>query len=334
MTADTLKEHTRKELASMARRRRVGGWHGMKKQELIEALLAVEKRNRNGARGKRNGSSRANGKGRNGSHDVPRFGAASVTRDRLLVERMDARWLYVKWELTQRIVDRAHTALGTEWHQAVPVIRIFDVTDDETAVSAKQWVSDVEVQGRFDDWYVPVEDSSRLYELEIGYRTPNKDFFSLAKSKRVKTGRPGSRGRLGTEKARNGRPSGNGNGQAKRETAQHSQPLAFDAESLPRRSASLTRKQQAANMGFPFSVDAELIVHGETHPDAQLTLSGEPVELSKDGRFSLRFSLPDGRQVIPAITVTPSGEEKRTIVLAIERNTKHLDTQILDELQF
>jgi hypothetical protein len=333
MTADTLKSHTRKELASMARRRRVGGWHGMKKQELIDALLAVEKRNRNGARGKRNGSGRTNGKGRNGSRDVPRFGAGSVTRDRLIVETMDARWLYVKWELTQRIVDRARTALGTEWHQAVPVIRIFDVTDDEDAVSAKQWVGDVEVHGRFDDWYVPVENSSRVYELEIGYRTPNDTFFSLAKSKRVKTHRPGSHGRIGSSNDTNGRKPANG--KARKGTAQHSQPMAFDAESLPRRSASLTRhQQQEASVDFPFLMDAELIVHGTTHPDAQLTLSGEPVELSKDGRFSLRLSLPDGRQVIPAITITPSGEEKRTIVLAIERNTKRLDTQILDELQF
>jgi hypothetical protein len=85
---------------------------------------------------------------------------------------------------------------------------------------------------------------------------------------------------------------------------------------------------------FEFSIEAELIVHGSTHPQAELTLLGEPVKLTKDGRFSLRFALPNGRQIIPAVTVAPSGAERRTIVLAIERNTTELEPQPLDEFAF
>jgi hypothetical protein len=44
----------------------------------------------------------------------------------------------------------------------------------------------------------------------------------------------------------------------------------------------------------------------------------------------MRFSLPEGRQIIPAVATSPDGVEERTIVLAVERNTKHLEPMIKD----
>ena len=45
-----------------------------------------------------------------------------------------------------------------------------------------------------------------------------------------------------------------------------------------------------------------------------------------DGTFTMRFSLPDGRQIIPAVASSPDGIEERTIVLAVERNTEAAGT--------
>ncbi len=61
-----------------------------------------------------------------------------------------------------------------------------------------------------------------------------------------------------------------------------------------------------------------------------MTLQGEPVKLRPDGTFTMRFSLPDGRQIIPAVATSPDGAEERTIVLAVERNTKRLEPLIHD----
>ena len=52
---------------------------------------------------------------------------------------------------------------------------------------------------------------------------------------------------------------------------------------------------------FAFQVDAELIVYGTTSSDATVMLQGEPINLRKDGTFTMRFSLPEGRQIIPAV---------------------------------
>jgi len=79
---------------------------------------------------------------------------------------------------------------------------------------------------------------------------------------------------------------------------------------------------------FWFQMDAELIVYGATEPSARVTLQGEPVKLRRDGTFTMRFSLPDSRQIIPAVAMSADGVEERTVVLAVERNTKHLEPVI------
>ena len=76
---------------------------------------------------------------------------------------------------------------------------------------------------------------------------------------------------------------------------------------------------------FWFKLDAELIVYGATEPNARVTLQGEPVKLRPDGTFTMRFSLPDSRQIIPAVATSPDGVEERTIVLAGRAYTKHLE---------
>ena len=81
---------------------------------------------------------------------------------------------------------------------------------------------------------------------------------------------------------------------------------------------------------FWFKLDAELIVYGATEPNARVTLQGEPVRLRPDGTFTMRFSLPDGRQIIPAVASSADGVEERTTVLAVERNTKQLEPMIHD----
>ncbi len=78
--------------------------------------------------------------------------------------------------------------------------------------------------------------------------------------------------------------------------------------------------------GFEFQVDTELIVHGVTQPDAHVTLRGEPVKIRSDGTFAIRFNLPDRRHVLPMVASSPDGAEQRTIVLAVDRNTKVMES--------
>ncbi|MEK6237818.1 MAG: hypothetical protein N2C14_24170, partial [Planctomycetales bacterium] len=75
---------------------------------------------------------------------------------------------------------------------------------------------------------------------------------------------------------------------------------------------------------------AKLVVCGATEPGAQVTLQGDSVELRPDGVFTVCFQLQDGRQIIPAVAWSADGGEQRTIVLAVERNTKIMEPVIRD----
>jgi hypothetical protein len=61
-----------------------------------------------------------------------------------------------------------------------------------------------------------------------------------------------------------------------------------------------------------------------------VTLKGEPVHLRPDGTFAVRFTLPDRRHVLPVVASSGDGVEQRTVVLAVDRNTKVMEPVIRD----
>ena len=44
-----------------------------------------------------------------------------------------------------------------QWHHAVPVLRILDVTADDSGMATQTRVGDVDIHGDVDHWYVPVD---------------------------------------------------------------------------------------------------------------------------------------------------------------------------------
>jgi hypothetical protein len=81
----------------------------------------------------------------------------------------------------------------------------------------------------------------------------------------------------------------------------------------------------AREKGFRCEIDAEIIVHGATQTGAHVTMQGEPIKVQPDGTFHVRLDLPNRRQVIPILACTKDGVEQRTVVLAVERNTKVME---------
>lgn len=345
MTRSDLKTSTRKELAALAREHRVSGWHDMRKDELVDALDALFKRRR-----RKRGTNGSHGSGREPSGPRPRpnrngsprcrllptpswESAGAQRRDRVEVEARGPYWIYARWTLSPRILDRAEAALGTEWRQAVPVLRIFDETESGTT-SAQTRLKDVEISQPIGDWFVPVKRPGRWYRLQLGYRSPGGTFFVLAQSAKVKTPRAGTF----PEEADPPR-GGASSGRAPREGTGGFRRRDEDAPAIacgsppPNGRPSARRTPAAGGAGeSDFQMDAEVTLYGRAHPAAQLSLMGSPVRQGKDGTFSLRLALEEGRQVIPAECIAPDGCEIRTIVLAIERNTKHLDPVLVDEM--
>ncbi len=71
-------------------------------------------------------------------------------------------------------------------------------------------------------------------------------------------------------------------------------------------------------------MNAELIIYGATEPRAKVTLGGHEIKLRSDGTFSYRFALPDGHYNLPAVAVSPEGDDARAADLKFSRTTKYL----------
>jgi hypothetical protein len=259
------------------------------------------------------------------------------TKDRLVVMVRDPYWLHAYWELGRRSVQRAEVAMGQHWHAAHPVLRVHELSRNGTTSASRQAVRDIEIHGGVNNWYIDVHNPPKSYQLEIGYLAPGNRFFCLARSNVVTTPAPGSADtfdRNWAEVAKDcdrvyamtaGAVEQDASGDLKDVLEEHlHRPM---GESLFTQFGS---GASGSKQDFRFHIDTELIVHGKTQPDARVTLRGEPVRLRPDGSFAVRFTLPDRRHVLPVVANSGDGAEQRTIVLAIDRNTKVMEPVLRD----
>jgi hypothetical protein len=265
--------------------------------------------------------------------------AGGYTKDRIVVMVRDPFWLHTYWELTHQSIQRAEAALGQDWHSAKPILRVVDVSTHDTTSTSEAIVKDIEVHGGCQNWYIEVAQPPRSYRVDVGYLSRRGQFYCLARSNVVSTPKAGISDTL-DENWSDIDPKQADRIYAMSTGFDPSTPNSLELKQIfeerlrrPLGSPSLTSFGSGALSPdkvkkFGFKLDAELIVYGETAPDARVTLQGEPVKLRNDGSFTMRFSLPDSRQIIPAVAASADGVEERTIVLAIERNTKHLEPMI------
>lgn len=329
----------------MARSEGVPGWHGMRKDELIEALVRIGKRRKGGATKPSPIAPRPTRAQREATLRIDRFHREQADRknvatgaqlkDRIVVMVRDPYWLHTFWEIRPQSVERARSALGQAWHTARPVLRLMRVMDDGSSASERE----IAIHGGVSNWYIDVANPPSSYRVEIGYAASGVDFYCLSRSNCVTTPAPGSTevlDRNWVDVAQNADRIYAMSGGYSADGASLELQEALE-ERLRRRLGrpSETRFGSGANP-FPkedtlrFAVDAELVVYGSTDPHTHVTVKGEPVAVGPDGSFAVKMHLPDRRQVIPVVAGTLDGVEQKTIILGVERNTKLLDSSSRD----
>ena len=380
MTAATLRSETAKDLAQMARKQGITGWHAMRKEELIRALLKLA-RHRVSTGNRR--SSTVNGKparirssrtaaGRNrandatgpnrvariksrgeitllqqrlalkknladspGYHSQQASGRNQPPNDRLVVMVLDPYWLHAHWELSQQNVDRARAALGKDWFEANPVLRLFSIDENNTASPARN----IPIHGGVNHWYLEVRNPPQTYRLEVGYLAKSGAHFCLARSNTVATPPAGTSESVDNNWANVAENADRifamSGGYSLHGVSQELRELLEQRLGRPMGSPMETRYGPGAAVGtdhrdMQFAVDAEAIVYGIVDRAAHVTLKGEPVQVRSDGTFTVRLSMPDKRQVIPIVATSSDGIQQRTIILAVNRNTKVMEPIIRD----
>jgi hypothetical protein len=353
MTSALLNNYTARDLARMAKAQGVAGWHSMRKDELVRALLKCARQSKHVSPSETDPGgepvavrqptptriqiSRLQAKleaSKNlGTSDTT---AGRLLQDRLVVMVRDPYWLQAYWEVTRQSVDRAQSALGQHWHQSQPVLRLFKLAHDGTSALVRQ----IPIHGGVSHWYVDVQDPPATFRMEIGYAATNGQFYCIARSNSVTTPPAGTSDSVDenwADVADNAdRIFAMSGGYTQRGTSMELQELLEERLGRPLGTPMETRFGDGAARAvsharqLKFSVDAELLVFGVSNPDAHVTLEGEPVLLRPDGSFSIRMSLADRRQVIPVVASSSDGLEQRTIILAVERNTKVLEPRVRD----
>src|SRR5262245_25942632 len=179
MTRQQLQACSKKELADLARRKGVAGWRTMRKEDLVEALVPATRRRRKrtvttkvhrprtqmaAARDTSNGSTAEQEVERSKyevgvptkdlSIRVPKDLPTGYGKDRIVVMVRDPYWLHCYWELTRQAVQRAEAALGQDWHGARPILRLLDVSSQDTTSAAEAVVRDIDIHGGCNNWYI------------------------------------------------------------------------------------------------------------------------------------------------------------------------------------
>jgi hypothetical protein len=356
MTATTLRTCTCKDLAQMAKTEGVTGWHSMRKEELVRALVRQARQKQRNRYGRRHladlrreadacevagGSQRSAVQQRLVELQAqieagrmlagPAKDARRVEHDRLVVMVRDPYWLHAYWEIASRSIERAQSAMGQHWHTTRPVLRLYRVSGDGSAALDREIV----IHGGVRHWYVDVQSPPSQYRMEIGYLSSGGQFHSLARSNTVTTPPAGTSDTVDENWVdvddNADRIFAMSGGYTPYGTSLELQELLEERLQRPMGTPMRTRYGGGAARclstaeDLPFAVDAELLVFGVSHPHAHVTLQGEPVSLRPDGCFTARITLPDRRQVIPVVASSPDGVEQRTIILAVERNTKVLE---------
>jgi hypothetical protein len=256
-------------------------------------------------------------------------------RDRIVLLVRDSYWLQANWHVTRQSVKRAEAAMAEHWHTARPTLRLLEVESGHTTSTSERVVREIEVHGGVTNWYIDVANPPQGYRVDLGYRSAGGKFFSLCRSNSIRTPEPDSSDAIDenwTDVAENyeriyalsgGYSEDNNSGELQelfeeRLRRPMHNPLASQFGGGAERVLNRPRELE-------FQVDAEMILYGHTRPDARVTLGGEPIKLRPDGQFTVRMPLPDKRQVLPVVASSIDGVEQRTIVIAVERNTKVLE---------
>lgn len=359
MTTASLREKPVRDLARLAKQHGVQGWHSMRKDQLIRALVRKAKsalgKQQPPVRGAREAARHVPAGGQRDPEVARRIaevrerlaqaknlatlaeggrGTRSSPRDRIVLMVRGPHWMHAYWDLTPRSITRAQAALGQEWHSAKPVLRVLQMESHIQDSPSEQVVREIAVHGGMKNWFIDVREPLRC-RVEIGYLAPSGRFHALARSNAVATP---TASQCDTLDAHWGEIVGDceriyamSGGYSPEHNNTELQELFEERLQRPmgpppsHASAADHEREESQPVNFQIEVDAEMIVYGATQPDAFVTLQGEPLKLRPDGTFRVRVEMPNKRQVIPIVASAADGSARQTVVMAIERNTKSME---------
>jgi hypothetical protein len=262
---------------------------------------------------------------------------ASYGDTKIVLLPRDPWWCFAYWEIGEQTKQELRAIYG---ENVKYVIRVYDVTNvvNFDGKNANKYF-DIEINPAANNWYINVGEPNRSWCVDLGLITSDGKFVVITRSNIVTMPRFGVSALTDEQWAVLQREferllelsgvSMIGKGSfdiAKLMRERWEELLAISQ--MPQFISSgfvssfAKRELEQKPKEFYLKADTELIVYGETLPDAKLYINGDEYKLSPDGRFSLRMSLPDGEKVIPIKAVSSDGTMQKQIIFVVVRKSE------------
>lgn len=369
-----LEEMTLRQLRKVASKYSISRYSRMRKAQLIEAILNIEKQSKQPAsplppsetQEVMEAAKFELGTGENTMSDddlasvdegLPEL-PGGYGKSRIVIMPRDPEWSYVYWD----VPNEHKEALRRQGGQQL-VLRLYDVTNNiDVEQQPPSSVQEYPVDELAREWYVPIPLSDRDYLCELGYRCADGTWLRLARSACVHTppvypsdwiedhfievnweehleSIPETELTLPESKTSQGETQRltERNRQIYEEIFEMSDPLegermagSFYNSRPPVRSLNSSyvfpsgvglwavphqktseetdKKGEDVTPNFALIGDSELMISGETEPQATVAVGKQEISANADGKFHLKVSFLDGVVEYPIVAYSCQGE--------------------------
>ncbi len=262
----------------------------------------------------------------------------------------DPAWMFLFWDIVKDTFEYIKSEYGQDiFEKAKSIIRVYDITDVEGFNGSNAAASfDVPVVLDAGSWYINAG-GGRMYICDLGLVNTDGNFILLSRSNSttLPTGKvsnvidekwmmvEGDYQKLlkmsGADIFGAGAGSLGASEKLQHVLSQRWKMYEYDINNIP--SSHISSWMSSGSFMRPaeeissetdediwLKADCELIVYGQASKNAKVFLDGKPLQLNADGSFSLRYSLQDGKVVIPITARHHSKEEKkRAITIRAQR---------------
>lgn len=254
-------------------------------------------------------------------------------RDKIVLQVRDPYWIHAYWEAKGPTIERLRNELQDEFYRSKRILRVYDVSHIIFNGSNAHRFFDIQINEFANNWYIDTAGPGRSWCVDLGLLLPSGRFVTIVRSNIVSTPLEGpswvtdEEWMIPDEMFARLYGMGFGLGQSSpvgKAWQERAKKVLFSGVLASPGIASMASpvKKIPKERKFWLVVDCELIVYGATEPDAKVTVQDREIKLRPDGTFTLRFALPDGRQVIPVKAVSNDKIEERTITPIVSRETK------------
>lgn len=251
--------------------------------------------------------------------------------NKIVLLARDPWWVYTYWEIRkdrEEDIIRRMEASGEKSEKSI--LRVYDVTDVNFNGKNANSFFDIDLKGLANTWYINVGVPGRAWVVDIGIISNKGTFYLLARSNVINTPKFGMSDQLDAEWAMPEEDywkmfslsGGFGVGKGSLEVREMIKKRLEEQITSGGISSGASFYRKPGERKFWLVVNCELIVYGATEPDAKVTVQGKEIKLRNDGTFTLRFALPDGKQVIPVEATSNDGIDHRRITPIVTRKTE------------